>query len=925
MIPVNPPGMHPPGTHPAGRLPVIRRLVAAVTTATLVGVSGAFGGAPGIIPGPGTAHALPLPLAPDDPVVADTWVDPFARTDDQNHDVDIEVTGFNFTGALTLGEKLVVQVKVSNNTDDVLDQVTLLVQRQGAATSNVTARMALAADGLNNYPYYATQMVLDGTVSPGESTETTLRIPTDADESITLAITQPGTYPVRIALSGQLDGTATHLDSQRFLLPVSGEPVPGAEEPGGTPTTVLYPFTATTDVLGGETGEAPEAPPLLMGSDALAGELAAGGRLSMLIDAFLSSSPDVQRASCLAIDPELLNVIDRMAGGYTIAEERGSTARQNQRLRELWTTSNEPTNTTPGTGTTDASAFLEKLREAAATTCTVALPWSNTDLDAVTATGNQWLLREALQRGSTVLEDILGVPPVDNVVIPGSGYVSPATAANLGWADTTSQELTLEQAWEVDSVTPVPSSGRADQTALDAPASTRAGATAAPPREPVQVLVADNTVWATPSADRFHQLAPGITAVSYQGSLAATLATLGPSPETAGYSNPDSRFDFTLDSQAARTMTGQGAIRLTVDNGDADTPVLIMPPTTMAAEDAEMLLDTTADLFDTGAAEPFTLSGYLTANAQQREDLATATQVNGMPGETSFGAPFDDASAITDTEILRATQQATYIDDLTGIMYNDEGIVLTRYGFSAPLRQDLLRALTTSGRRSYTGHTTATRDAEQLLNQNRDALQKLRSSVALLPPGNVYTRTSSSSPLIIVAQNGLPLPSATQILYSAPGDAQVNTPGIVRIPARGSITLQMTADLPDDNQRTDLTVWLASADGATISDPVEISVQPRPNLVGTVGIVALGILVLGALLVFRVFRIRRKKGSAGDNARTAPHSAPRSAPPSATRTVARPMAPGNVGEGRRKASRYVPRGHGRADDGSGSPKPPGNN
>ena len=910
--------------HPTGRLPVIRRAVAAVTTATLVGVSGALGGAPGIIPGvipslstgPATAHALPLPLAPDDPVVAETWINPLTRTDDQNHDVDIEVTGFNFTGALNLDEELVVQLRVSNNTDDVLDQVTLLVQRQGAAASNVTARMALAADGLNNYPYYATQMVLDGTVAPGESTETTLRIPTDADESVTLAITQPGTYPVRIALSGQLDGTATHLDSQRFLLPVTGEPA-APLEPASTPTTVLYPFTATTDVLGGETGEAPEAPPLLMGSDALAGELAAGGRLSMLIDAFLSSSPAVQQASCLAIDPDLLSVIDRMTEGYTIAGERGGSTRQNQRLRELWTTSNEPTNTTPGTGAADASVFLEKLRTAAATTCTVALPWSNTDLDAVTATGNQWLLREALQRGSTVLEDILGVPPVDNVVIPGSGYVSPTTAANLGWADTASQELTLEQAWEVDSVTPVASSGRADQTALDAPASTRAGTTAAPPQEEVHVLVADNTVWATPSADRFHHLAPGITAVSYQGSLAATLATLGPSPETAGYSNPDSRFDFTLDSQAARTMTGQGAIRLTVGNGDADTPVLIMPPATLAADDAEMLLDTTADLFDTGVAEPFTLNGYLTANAQQREDLTTATQINGTPGETSFGAPFDDAAAITDTEILRTTQQATYIDDLTGIMYNDESIVLTRYGFTAPLRRDLLQALTVSGRRSYTGHTEATRDAEQLLNQNRDALQKLRSSVALLPPGNVYTRTSSSSPLIIVAQNGLPLPSATQILYSAPGDAKVNTPGIVRIPARGSITLQMTADLPDDNQRTDLTLWLASADGATISDPVEISVQPRPNLAGTVGIVALGILVLGALLAFRVFRIRRKKGSSGGNTR--------SAPPSATRTVARPMAPGNVGEGRRKAARYVPRGHGRADDGSGSPKPPGNN
>ena len=945
MRPVRTPGNPTPG----GGVFTPRNLIATVTTTTLLGASALIGLGPAGTAVP-TAHALPLPLDPDDPVVADQWSNPFARADDQIHDVELEITDINLTGALATGDELVMEVQIHNNTSDELDQVTLLAQRGNAATDNATARMALASDGSSAYPYYATQMVLDGQIAPGESATTTMRVPTEADEAVTLAITEPGAYPVRIALSGQLDGTASHLDSQRFLLPVveaaGSEPaaesvgdsagdatpgsVPGQEPPAPTPTTMLYPFTAETHVLGGETGEAPETPPLLLESDELAGELAPGGRLTELVDAFLSAPAVVQEASCLALDPALVSVVHRMTGGYTITDQRVSSVRQNQRLRDLWTSTNEPAVGTPGAGAADAAVFLDKLRQAVATNCTVAMPWSNTDLNAVNSTGNQWLMREAVQRGGAVIEDILGVTPVGNVVIPGTGYVTPATASNLGLADTLSRDMSLEQVWEVESVTPLPAAEPSGQASLDNPELPATDTTAPPPEIPVSVLVADNTVWRTPSADRFHQLAPGVTAVSYQGSLAATLATLGPTPETVGFSNPDARFDFTLDSATARTLTGQSALRLTVGNSDGENPVLVMPSSLLEGGDAKMLLDTTADLMDSGAARPMTLPDYLTADADQQADLAESVTINGLPDETSFGVPFADPSQIADTEILRATQQAAYIDDLTGLMFNDQGIALTRYGFTAPLRQDLLRAMTVTHRRSYTDHTDATAAAERLLNQNRDMLQQLRSSVALLPPGNVYTRTSASSPLIIVAQNGLPLPAAAQILYASSDNARVHTPGVVRIPASGSITLQMTADLPDDNQRTDLTVWLASPDGATISDPVEISVLPRPSVLGTVGIVALGILVLGALLVFRILRLKKRKrgashggppgttgspGSPGAGNRTGSRPTPRG--------VVRPTKPGSVGEGPPQATRYVPRGRGCADDGSGSPKPPG--
>ena len=136
--------------------------------------------------------------------------------------------------------------------------------------------------------------------------------------------------------------------------------------------------------------------------------------------------------------------------------------------------------------------------------------------------------------------------------------------------------------------------------------------------------------------------------------------------------------------------------------------------------------------------------------------------------------------------------------------------------------------------------------------------------MALLPPGNVYTRASESSPLLLVAENRLPLPVEATIAYAAtdPDDAiRLNRPGTVLIPAAGSITVQMTADIPSDQDQTQISLWLATPDGAPISSPVDISVQTRTGTAGLVVLVALLIVVMGLALVMRFGRQRRKKGA----------------------------------------------------------------
>ena len=143
---------------------------------------------------------------------------------------------------------------------------------------------------------------------------------------------------------------------------------------------------------------------------------------------------------------------------------------------------------------------------------------------------------------------------------------------------------------------------------------------------------------------------------------------------------------------------------------------------------------------------------------------------------------------------------------------------------------------------------------------NSEQLQELRASVSLIPPGNVYTRSSQSSPLLIVAENSLPLPVEAHIKYEGPESASLNTPETLRVPAKGSITVSMTADLPTD-RRTDLRLWLATPDGATISQPVTIAVQTRGGMLSVYGLGGLvALLALGALAVrLRLRRASHKK------------------------------------------------------------------
>lgn len=791
------------------------------------------------------AGAEPVPVSPDDPSVAHQWVNPQIRPNDGQQGLRLSLIDAPLT--VPSGHAMSVTVRVRNDSEADISGL-IITPLQGPASGSVADAQASTVASMSEYHPVADEVEVP-TLAEGEETDVTVTIPT-TEQPFT------STFPMMLALSQ--DGV--NLDTERWHTSVTGAAADNS--PAGL--SVLYPISAPVDIVPGETGEAPNRAPLILSSEQLADQIAPGGRLDQLVDTYAeftgsAGTPEAREATCLAVDPALVDTVDRMTRGYTVDDDRPAPGSKRKRLRDSWGSDDSSANSEEGRGTEDAKAWLEKLRVAAKGGCSIALPWANTDLNAVARTGDKWLMRESLERGPFTVERVLQTPVVRNVVVPGAGYLVPEAVPGMGWADlsrSTLPENGMHSAWEKDqaekATTAAAPGGRVQEeqhSNLDNPVMPHPGAIAAPePQQPVRVLVADNTV-AAPN------IAPGVSAVTFDAGLASTLAATGPRPETPGYSEENLRFDFTLDSPVARDLSAATAVRTAaqaaaypagdVPEGVELDPTLVNPPVAWEASTAQAVMQTVTDLFTERTSAPMAFGEYAGASTEASEG---AQEEAGQGGTDKLIAPESDPAAFTDTEVLNTGQQAHFINDLTALLANDSAIALTRYGYTLPLRADLLRALTVTKRRAYTAYSEAETATRARLNGDRDTLAGLRASIALIPPGNVYTRTSASSPLLIVAENGLPLPVDATILYRGPEGAALNTPPEFRIPARGSLTLQMTADLPKDDERTDLQLYLATPQNQPISQPVGIGVQTAGTSISTWVL----ILLLAGLFVMAV-------------------------------------------------------------------------
>lgn len=365
-------------------------------------------------------------------------------------------------------------------------------------------------------------------------------------------------------------------------------------------------------------------------------------------------------------------------------------------------------------------------------------------------------------------------------------------------------------------------------------------------KRPVSDLIIPGSGYVTEPMPRPALVAANSTwhgdAVTFDPSLGALLAQAGPLPQTPGYSRPDLRADYTRDSEYARALNSAAALSLAVGEGDV---VIAKLASVLDPAAAEQTLDAAERALQAGARPmPVTELGTVPGAADEK---------TGVPAGSAFLAP----AQFSVPEIQQVQQQAHYTDDLMRIMVDVPHIAMTRYGYTLTLRRGLLQALSVTERENYQSHLKAVRRFRRHMDEHAGVLRDLRSSVTLIPPGNVYTRVSDSSPLLIVAENGLPLPVDARILYATANNARLNTPETVYIPARGSITVAMTANMPAETDRTRLKLWLATPDEEAISEPIDITVQTRAGIVRVYGVGLVAALVVILALIFRVGRKKK--------------------------------------------------------------------
>ena len=153
------------------------------------------------------ARAVPaVPLSPDNPEVADQWVNEAVRPGEG------ELASIELVDAPTSAsahDPFHVKLRITNHTDETLDTLKVVPRRAAPVGSVVEQRVAAVA-GVGEYERVGDEGVVDKQIAPGDSVETemTLRAPGGI-----------GTYPMMLEL---VDATGATLDTDRFHLGVRG-------------------------------------------------------------------------------------------------------------------------------------------------------------------------------------------------------------------------------------------------------------------------------------------------------------------------------------------------------------------------------------------------------------------------------------------------------------------------------------------------------------------------------------------------------------------------------------------------------------------------------------------------------------------------------------------------------------------------------
>ncbi len=305
---------------------------------------------------------------------------------------------------------------------------------------------------------------------------------------------------------------------------------------------------------------------------------------------------------------------------------------------------------------------------------------------------------------------------------------------------------------------------------------------------------------------------PHLVAAPFDPTVGAALAGAGTEPASPSYLDPSLDIPVNHDSRIARRQDALASLLWRGLHTDTEPRTQILAPPlvwSLQADDAQAILTAVASTIHSGLAVARPLPAVIAeTNALPAQDLAP-------PPDGAIGDPrgrFDDGVV---SGIAAVTGR---LWGLTSALTTDERTGLTGAQYTAPLREDMLRALSQS----------VPPDARNGLAQQRlttvgRTVDDLFGAVTIVNPGGSYTLATEHSPLPLALRNDLPVPIRVRLQIDAPPGMSVTEMGEIQLPP-GYLPLKVPIEV-HFTQRVAVDVALRTADGLPLGEPVRLSVH----------------------------------------------------------------------------------------------------
>ncbi|ORT77795.1 hypothetical protein BS299_22560, partial [Mycobacterium tuberculosis M13] len=308
------------------------------------------------------------------------------------------------------------------------------------------------------------------------------------------------------------------------------------------------------------------------------------------------------------------------------------------------------TPTHPGTGQAAASSWLDRLRTLVHRTCVTPLPFAQADLDALQRVNDPRLSAIATISPADIVDRILDVSSTRGATVLPDG---PLTGRAINLLSTHGNTVAV---------------AAADFSPEEQQGSSQIGSALLPATAP-------------------RRLSPRVVAAPFDPAVGAALAAAGTNPTVPTYLDPSLFVRIAHESITARRQDALGAMlwRSLEPNAAPRTQILVPPASwSLASDDAQVILTALATAIRSGLAVPRPLPAVIA-------DAAARTEPPEPPGAYSAarGRFNDDITTQIGGQVARLWKltSALTIDDRTG---------LTGVQYTAPLREDMLRALSQS-------------------------------------------------------------------------------------------------------------------------------------------------------------------------------------------------------------------------------------